>query len=87
MRSPDLTPPVTALHKLLNSDHGELAFLEGDCEALMQEIETTAKEVGGDPMNSNRYVVAREIREKIADLRKILNGTYQYYIASAERKG
>lgn len=77
MPKAELTPPVKRLNQELG-DGGELTAMENECEALMKEIERTAKEVGGKPTNSIRYEVAAEIKSLIGQLRRINNGTYTF---------
>lgn len=75
------TTVTRALNVLLDpTQDGSLASLQDDCATLMAEIETTAKEVGGDPEKSVRYLTAREIRSKIVDLKLLASGNYTFHL-------
>lgn len=86
MSKPEVTPPVFRLSRLLDNDidAGEITEMEKECEVVMTEIEKTAKELKGKPANSSRYLVAREIKYLIGQLRKLMNGTYAFTLSGEE---
>jgi hypothetical protein len=73
MTSPVLDLLYPLLKDMKNGDacDGGLTILEDACDKLMDEIKLTAKEVGGTPTRSIRYLEAQEIKSFIRQLRQI----------------
>jgi hypothetical protein len=73
MTSPvlDLLYPLLRVERNGDMNDGGLTILEDACDKLMDEIKLTAKEVGGTPTRSMRYLEAQEIKSFIKQMRQI----------------
>lgn len=78
------TPEIKELENLLRDrddgerDPGMLTDILEMCHETMNAVTEIAKEVGGDPAKSDRYVYALELSNMIYRLRSLLSGTYTF---------
>jgi len=73
------------LDRLLDvAQDGQLQRIDEDAGRQMVEIEQTAKELGGNPTRSRRYLDARACRYHIAQLRMLVAGRYEHVLSADE---
>ena len=65
----------------LVNPEGHLLELKKRCLATMDEVKNIAKEVNGDPFQSQRYQYNEAIVEYIRALERICNGQYHFVVA------
>lgn len=65
----------------LTTAEGPLRELKRKCIAVMDEVKEIAKEVGGDPRQSQRFQYNEAILEHLRALERITNGQYHFVAA------
>lgn len=89
---PQITPMKT-LDRLLRADGvmsshsddtGALTDLKAECLEVIEEIEKTVKEVGGDKYKSTRYLYADALLRMIRQMEGLNNGNYTFSLAATK---